>query len=199
MFSNAKDQYVSKKASILITGLHGSGKTRNLLKLYNNKEQVYRNRSTIFLKATESLSEMLHKNLTDEEKAKYYEKFGIDKKLQNKQFILIDILLKKAESSILFIDDIDKFTGKKLEVLKDLVRRSKQFIGTAKDEKEIDKTLIKDLEAKRYIKMQLSTKTAYDATFILFALFLVFLVATNNLDLAVLVMVGKYLMKNSTK
>jgi len=197
MFAPAKDEYISKKRSILILGKQGAGKSRNLNKLIDNKDKIWKKRKFIILKSTDPIGEILHKNLTEKEKESFYEENNIDQKLRNKQYILIEILKTKAKESLIIVDDIDKFTGKKLELIKDLIRETKQFIATAESEKTIDKTLIRDLEKKNFVKMQLPTKAAYDATYILFALFLIFLVATNNLELAAFVMVGRYLMRDS--
>lgn len=196
MFAPAKDEYVSKTKSILILGKQGAGKSRNLNKLLDHKEKIWKKRKFIIFKSTDAIGEILHKNLTEEEKEKFYEENNIDQKLRNKQYILIEILKEKAKEAIIIVDDIDQFSGKKLEVLKDLIRETKQFIATAESEKSIDKTLMRDLEKKNFVKMQLPTKAAYDATYILFAIFLIFLVATNNLELAALVMVGRYMMKD---
>lgn len=197
MFATAKDEYISKFKSILILGKQGAGKSRNLNKLLDNKEKIWKKRKFIILKSTDPIGEILHKNITEEEKQKFYESNSVDQKLRNKQYILIEILKEKAKEAIIIVDDIDKFSGKKLEVLKDLIRNTKQFIATAESERSIDKTLIRDLEKKNFAKMQLPTKAAFDATYVLFALFLVFLVATNNLELAAFVMVGRYLMRDS--
>ena len=42
------------------------------------------------------------------------------------------------------MDDTDKLTGKKLEIAKELLRNSKNFIITATDEHTINKTIIGD-------------------------------------------------------
>ena len=195
-FAKEKDTYISKKKSILILGLHSSGKTKQLNKLISKKEEIYKNKKFISIRATDSISEMLDKNITEEEKEEFLNDSGIDKKMINKQYIKIQILLNKAKESILMIDDIDKFTGKKLEILKDLVRETKQYIATAKDDKSIDKTLLRDLENKDFEKMILSTKMSYDATNILFVIFLLIVFGTGNVELAGLLMIGRYLTKD---
>jgi flagellar hook protein FlgE len=195
-FAKEKDTYISKKKSILILGLHSSGKTKQLNKIIEQKELIYKKKKFIILRATDSISEMIDKNITEEEKEKFQEDTGIDKKMINKQYIKIQILLNKAKESVLMVDDIDKFTGKKLEILKDLIREVKQYIVTAKDDKSIDKTLLRDLEKKDFEKMVLSTKMSYDATNILFVIFLLIVFGTGNVELAGLLMIGRYLTKD---
>ena len=46
-----------------------------------------------------------------------------------------------SKSSILFMDDTDKLTGKKLEIAKELLRNCKNFIITATDEHNLNKTI----------------------------------------------------------
>ena len=106
--------------------------------------------SFIWFSGTDSITEILHKNLTEEDNAKFsedkleeYLDFDIDLDEHiNKQYIKLRILSEKAKSSILFMDDTDKLTGKKLEIAKELLRNSNFFIITATDEHTINKTII---------------------------------------------------------
>ena len=120
---------------------------------FGNKNKRYgmkKNIASFGFSGTDSITEILHKNLTDEDNAKFsedkleeYLDFDIDLDEHiNKQYIKLRILSEKAKSSILFMDDTDKLTGKKLEIAKELLRNSKNFIITATDEHTINKTII---------------------------------------------------------
>lgn len=208
---NGKETYISKTGSLIIYGIEASGKSHKLSTIVKNADMIWKDTKIIF-KATDSLSEILYKNLDgDEETQKLLitspsnivcldnddiEEVYLD---TSKQYVKFEALIEKAKDSVLMIDDIDRITGKKLELTKDLIRNCKRFIVTAKSEDAINRTL-RNIMFKRKMKIstvQLSSKASVDATNILFAMFVVCLFIGGLPEAAMLVMAGRLATKGT--
>ena len=123
-YEKETDTYISKVKPIIIYGKAAAGKSKELSKLFEQKNLIWDENkyNFIWFSGTDSITEILHKNLTDEDSAKFsdekleeYLDFDIDLDEHiNKQYIKLRILSEKSKSSILFMDDTDKLTGKKL-------------------------------------------------------------------------------------
>ena len=116
-----------------------------------------------------------------------------------KQYVKFEALVEKAKKSVLIIDDIDKITGKKLELTKDLIRNCKRYVVTAKVEDNINRT-IRNIMFKRRMKIstvQLTSKASVDATNILFAIFILGLFVGGLPEMAMLVMAGRMVTKGT--
>lgn len=213
VYDKPKETYISKKGSLMIFGIEASGKSHKLSTIVRNADALWAKETKIIFKASDSLSEILHKNLDgDEETQKLLitsphapmecvDENGEDLELYDvkKQYVKFNALLEKAKNSVLIIDDLDKVTGKKLELTKDLLRNCKRFVITAKSEDNINRTL-RSVMQRRKMKIsivQLSSKASVDATNILFAMFILGLFATGLTDMAMLVMVGRLIMKGT--
>jgi hypothetical protein len=212
-----KATYISKSKNILITGEVASGKTKELHKLYNQKENIYnssrRNFNFIYFNCNISLSEILDifeenqenknqkidikdlqehiNNIEDEEETK-------DKKTMYKR---IQLLEQFSKGAILFVDDIHKATGRKLETLKHLLKNCKLWVVTAKSSHNINQNLQKSMRLKfddTYYNFTLATTQAVDATNILFIIFIIFLIALGQTDMAILLMAGRFMLKQGT-
>ena len=204
-YEKESDTYISKVKPVIIYGKAAAGKSKEISKLWEQKQEIWDEKkySFIWFSGTDSITEILHKNLTDEDNAKFsedkleeYLDFDIDLDEHiNKQYIKLRILSEKAKSSILFMDDTDKLTGKKLEIAKELLRNSKNFIITATDEHTINKTIRHMVIRKRPTLIDLNTSTSYDATNIVFVVFIISLFTTGMYEMAMLVMAGRFAMK----
>lgn len=196
-----KERYISKKGNIAIFGINASGKSRKIQSIYDEAPNIWR-AQIIYLKATDSISEIFARNLESEketqalvlESAEGEEIEVID---TSKHYIKLQALANKAKQSVVIIDDCDKLTGKKLELAKDLLKNCKSFVISAKDEQSLNKTIHRIIKAKRnktsYI--QLSSKASMDASNILFLGFVVVLLFSGAHELAIVVMAGRFLMK----
>lgn len=213
VYDKPKETYISKKGSLMIFGIEASGKSHKLATIVRNADELWAKETKIIFKASDSLSEILYKNLDgDEETQKLLitsphapmECVGEDGEEVEiydvkKQYVKFEALLEKAKKSVLIIDDLDKVQGKKLELTKDLLRHCKRFVITAKSEDNINRTL-RNIINRRKMKIstvQLSSKASVDATNILFAMFVLGLFATGLTEAAMLVMVGRYIMKGT--
>jgi|GEM_PF-2817038 len=208
--AKAKETYISKKGSLLIFGIEASGKSHKLATIVRNADALWAKETKIIFKASDSLSEILYKNLDgDEETQKLLitspmtinamTDDGEDLEIFDvkKQYIKFEALQEKAKKSVLMIDDLDKLTGKKLELTKDLLRNCKRFVVTARSEDNINRTL-RNIMFKRRMKItkvQLSSSASVDATNILFAMFIVGLFVGGLPEVAMLVMAGRLITK----
>ncbi|EAK3429218.1 hypothetical protein QXC21_001801 [Campylobacter coli] len=206
IFDKPKETYISKKSDILITGINASGKSKRLNSFLQNAKDLWKKEHVIFFHATDSLSEIFHRNLDNDDETKrliYGENANLN--LENldtsKNYLKIIALVEKSKNSTLIIDDLDKLTGKKLEMAKELLRNCKRFIATAKDEISINKTIggILKSRRKKLEIVSLSSKASIDATNALLVLFVLALFATGLYELALLVTAGRIAMRGMQK
>ncbi len=197
-----KETYIKKTRSLIIEGMHASGKTKELEKIIKAKEEIFKQSTFIHIRGTDPFSDWYNTNikkrdinrviqdetLTEEERAE------IEADIR-KQHIKIHTMITKAKGSVLFIDDIDALQGKKVEIAKDLIRSASVVICTAKEEAEINKTITSLLHRKGYDTVSLGSSSSYDATNILFVTMVLAMVATGNHAMAMLVMAGRYALK----
>ncbi|EAL3379173.1 hypothetical protein A9L79_07645 [Campylobacter coli] len=204
IFDKPKETYISKKSDILITGINASGKSKRLNSFLQNVKDLWKKEHVIFFHATDSLSEIFHRNLDNDDETKrliYGENANLN--LENldtsKNYLKIIALVEKSKNSTLIIDDLDKLNGKKLEMAKELLRNCKRFIATAKDEISINKTIggILKSRRKKLEIVSLSSKASIDATNALFVLFVLTLFATGLHELALLITAGRIAMRSS--
>ncbi|EAH9506029.1 hypothetical protein EYI55_08340 [Campylobacter coli] len=198
--------FISKKSDILITGINASGKSKRLNSFLQNAKDLWKKEHIIFFHATDSLSEIFHRNLDNDDETKrliYGENANLN--LENldtsKNYLKIIALVEKSKNSTLIIDDLDKLNGKKLEMAKELLRNCKRFIATAKDEISINKTIggILKSRRKKLEIVSLSSKASIDATNALLVLFVLALFATGLYELALLVTAGRIAMRGMQK
>lgn len=199
-----KEKYVPKKHSILISGLEASGKSKMLNKLYESRHEVYpKSKGFIFIKSTDSLTDWF-RNFDDNDVNCYLgeleeeEVISIENDLK-KQYMKIQILITTAKDKIVFIDDIDMVTGKKKEVIKDILRVSKIVIATTKDDKVMDKSIVNFFYRTEHTVIPLGTEGSYDATNYIFVTMLLAMVASGAYELAAVVMMLRYGMKGISK
>ncbi|EAI5755530.1 hypothetical protein AB5P07_001850 [Campylobacter coli] len=206
IFDKPKETYISKKSDILITGINASGKSKRLNSFLQNAKDLWKKEHVIFFHATDSLSEIFHRNLDNDDETKrliYGENANLN--LENldtsKNYLKIIALVEKSKNSTLIIDDLDKLNGKKLEMAKELLRNCKRFIATAKDEISINKTIggILKSRRKKLEIVSLSSKASIDATNALLVLFVLALFATGLYELALLVTAGRIAMRGMQK
>ncbi|EMQ3101383.1 hypothetical protein WF003_001737 [Campylobacter coli] len=198
--------FISKKSDILITGINASGKSKRLNSFLQNAKDLWKKEHVIFFHATDSLSEIFHRNLDNDDETKrliYGENANLN--LENldtsKNYLKIIALVEKSKNSTLIIDDLDKLNGKKLEMAKELLRNCKRFIATAKDEISINKTIggILKSRRKKLEIVSLSSKASIDATNALLVLFVLALFATGLYELALLVTAERIAMRGMQK
>ena len=204
-----KETYISKKGSLMLFGIEASGKSHKLQTIVRNADEIWSKETKIVFKATDSLSEILLKNLeNDIETKKLLTKSQVvmsddDEEYEavdyKKQYVKFEALMQKAKTSVLIIDDIDRMTGKKLELTKDLMRHCKRFVITAKSEESINRTLRNIMNSRKMniATVQLTSNASVDATNILFALFILGLFVGGLPEAAMLIAAGRFAMRGT--
>ena len=101
-YEKESDTYISKVKPVIIYGKAAAGKSKEISKLWEQKQEIWDEKkySFIWFSGTDSITEILHKNLTDEDNAKFsedkleeYLDFDIDLDEHiNKQYIKLRIL-----------------------------------------------------------------------------------------------------------
>lgn len=184
-----------------------SGKSKELNKLFNRKDELFNTSKNdfIYISYVDSISELLFKNITNEDIISYLNTFDEEeRKFQekniNKQFFKIETLKYKTKNAYLFVDDIDKFTGKKLEILKSLVRSCKILFASSKSEKTINKTIFSIIEQKKYNCINLKTHNSFDVTnYALIGLMIPFAISGQYMVVMMLLLANRYLDKGMGK
>lgn len=194
-------KYIPKTNNVIIIGSHGSGKTRMIgkfaehaAKLYKKKEELA---NVIYFKASDSIAEIIYNNL-EEGKSKDALAEFLDMDISDltlNQITRIEALKLKAKKCILIIDDIDKLSGKKLELAKEFVRDARIIAISAFNESMINKTIYDKVKKKSIEYIDLKTTTSKDATNYLFIGFVAFIFLCGWHELALLLMAGKFAMR----
>jgi len=132
--------YIKKTKVHLIVGGKGSGKTRELMKIVSWSKKLYK-REGIYINVEEPISD-------------WYKRAGIESKEIRglKGFEKNEKLIEKATDKVVCIDNIDKATGQKKEVIKALIRNSYICFVSATNIKEINVGIIKELRDKVNLK-----------------------------------------------
>jgi alpha-N-acetylglucosamine transferase len=197
--NKTKDKYINRNKNIIFEGLEGAGKSRELEKLKNYNIKIWRNKKVFFIKGIEPFSEWFHKNITEQEIEEFAKENNLTKKELNKSFTKLEIMIKNFKNGVLIIDDIDKIVGRKMEILKEFLKIDIIIVCTCKDFNELNKTIQILLKKREHEIITLNTKASYDATYMLFVVFIVMIAALGQPELAVMVMVGRYMLKGVQK
>jgi len=199
-FSNkTKDKYLNRNKHIVLQGLEGAGKSRELIKLRDYSMKIWKEKKVFYIRAIDTIKEIVENNITTAELKKYLEENNLTKKDLNKTIVRIELMQHYIKNNVLLIDDIDKFTGKKLEFLKELLKQEVVIVCTCKDYNAINKTIQQILKKKEVQLVTLNTKASYDATYVLFVVFVLFVAALGQPELAFLIIAGRYMLKGIEK
>jgi len=193
IFGKRSEIYIPKSKSILLLGGNGSGKSKQLLKLYDLKEKIYHKHKAnfVYINCNDSVSDWIYHNIGE-----CYDEYLDEESDRQSLYNKIQALVNYSQKAIIFIDDLQKASGRKLEVLKDIIRGSKHFIATATSKHHINKTILK-IMGKGYREFQLSTETAKDATNVFLVVFVMALVLTGNTELALLLTAGRLMLRQN--
>lgn len=199
-----KETYIKKTESLIIFGSHASGKSKEILKIFKEADNIYKQDTQIYINAIDPFSDWYNKNIKKKDIANFVSSLKEDEKDEvvadiKKQHIKIQNLINKTHKAILFIDDIDILQGKKKEIVKDLMRVASIVICTAKSKQDIDKTLLSILHKKTYNEIALNSDVSYDATNIIFVTMIVGMFVSGMHEMAILIMAGRYIMQGKSK
>lgn len=161
---------------VLIVGPHDCGKSRYLKKFYEFGNDIYRSQMKkgtgktreeftpsppIFLKATDSLTDW-----AAQIEVWYDENFdgGKFSKLRTSaKFDMMTVYLEDTRA-LLLIDDIDKLSEKRVQIVKQLIESSYRCVATCCDENRIHPSLRGSVMGKCDHVVRLDSKVSYDVT-----------------------------------
>ena len=204
---------ISKKKNVLITGAHHSGKTKAIMKLYEEAEIIWTNQLRPYkfsnakvnqdkpmLKQGESLNDwvfpepvMLNgiaplSKWTEHQgvKAWYESKYPDDEYKKVPAWRRVELIPEylRDTRAILFVDDAHKLTGRKLQVAKLCLQDAFKIVVATSDENKLSPSVRSlFLETNPQI-IRLNTDVAYDATHIVIWAIVAFLMVTGMTELA---------------
>jgi len=208
-----ENKIISKKSNILITGNHSSGKTRAIIKLFENSEDIWTHqiKPYAFTKAKVLANKpiMSYGEATENWEyppavficgnaplSKWVDHQGMEdwwnEENPNEPFLKIpawkrcEIIAKylRATRAVLFVDDAHKLTGRKLIIAKQCIDRAFRVVIACNDENRISPSIRKQfLETKPQI-IRLTSDVAYDATHVLAWLFVLIAMLAGAPELA---------------
>lgn len=184
-------EHISKKAHIMITGAHHSGKSKMVHKLFDDAETLwyhqvkpYHPTSTpnqdkpklkegdawefpmpVLLNGTTSLAMWTdHEGIAKWWEANNetpYKKLTAGKRVE----LIADYL--RATRAILFVDDAHKLTGRKAVIVKQCIEAAFRFVIACNSENRLQPSIRRLVLEKKPQHLMLNSPVAYDATHIL--------------------------------
>ena len=193
------EEYVRRGGIIEIFGVQASGKTRMIERIREASKELWRF-PLVYVKATDSLADIYSRNVGAPAKSsKAGEQFFEDddvSQIGDKW----DILYEKATKAVVIIDDADKMSGKKLEICKELCRRSKRIVYSSQSETSINRTLYTTIQRRKMKKhtIQLTSTASYDASNWFLMALIAFLAFTGMPEAAVIIVMARLAMHGTS-
>lgn len=204
---------ISKKHNVLITGNHHSGKTRAVVKLYENAEQIWHGqlKPYQFTRATVSTNKPMLKPNENADgwtfppavficgsapMSKWLDHQGAaswwDKENPAEPYAKIpawkrcEILPKylRATRAVLFVDDAHKLTGRKLVIAKECIDRAHRVVLACNDENRLSPSIRRPFLETKPQEIRLTSEVAYDATHVLAWIFVLIAMFAGSPEIA---------------
>lgn len=163
-----KETSLRRKECQLITGAHDSGKSRWLLRLRDNRYEIWGKKSQpVLLEALMPLSSWIEVKGIERW---HYDKFSQDGdftpwqklNLQQKAELLADYLLDTE--AMLFIDDAHKLTGRKAQIARKCLLSTKLWLMTTSEEGRLPPSIRPIVERRNPQRTNLESDVSYDST-----------------------------------
>ena len=160
------EQAISVKKPILVTGAHDSGKTRWLMRLYENSTAIWGSKiksPALYLDSLSPLSAWIDAPAL----AEWWDKQDPDTPWQKlKQHDRAEALPTYCQETkaVLFIDDAHKLAGRKLQLARQCVLASKIFVIASSEEQRLSPNLRSVVMRREPQIFRLDSEVAYDAT-----------------------------------
>ena len=156
-----REQALSIRQDVLITGPNASGKSRWLAKLDDKGEEIWTGRERVYLRATEPLQRwyedprivaMVREEGKDWDKLKSYER--------------VDALVRwvRKTRAVVLLDDAHKLAGRKLDIALQIARDAGRLITGAFAENSIPMSLRLLIDKREPQRVGLASDAAYDVT-----------------------------------
>jgi hypothetical protein len=134
------DTYI-KKQSLILKGADDTNHTKYFLKIFELRKQIYKKLSNkhkfLYISNVEKRIDVFNKLIKELD---YKELKGL--KVAQK----INYIKEHVNDTIIFIENMDKFAGQKLELLKVLIRNCRLIVCTLKNSDKLDETLKEELK-----------------------------------------------------
>ncbi|KGK16816.1 hypothetical protein [Vibrio navarrensis] len=163
-----KETSLRRKECQLITGAHDSGKSRWLLRLRDNRLEIWGRKSQpVLLEGLMPLSSWIDVKGIDRW---HHDKFAQDDgfipwsrlNLQQKADLLADYLLDTE--AMLFVDDAHKLTGRKAQIARKCLISCKLWIMTTSEEGRLPPSIRPIVERRNPQRTNLESEVSYDST-----------------------------------
>jgi tetrahydromethanopterin S-methyltransferase subunit F len=142
------ERYIQKKAVIVLEGGAGTGKTRELLKVYSASDKVF-GAEGVYIACGESLENWFKRAGLSSEELK-----GL------RQFEKIEKMVEKLKGKVVCLDDVDKVDSKvKISAVKWIVRVAKVVVLSCAKLKNINPSIVEELRKKLRLKAWESLET----------------------------------------
>jgi hypothetical protein len=184
------EETISVTKPILVCGRHASGKTRWLKRLYDNANEVWAKQQgeALFFNSTASITEWKDQDVIKS----WWNGNNLDKpwdKLSTHRREKALINYVGNVWTVIFIDNLDKISGKKAEIIKIILSSSKSRIWVASSiaENRIAPSLRAITLKTKPQQFILSSPIAYDATNTLVMTACIILIMTGHIEAAIIV------------
>ena len=135
------ERYIQKKAVIVLEGGAGTGKTRELLKVYSASDKVF-GAEGVYIACGESLENWFKRVGLSAEDLK-----GL------KQFEKIEKMLEKLKGKVVCLDDVEKLDSKvKVSAVKWIIRVAKVVVLSCVSIKKVNASIVEELRKKLRLK-----------------------------------------------
>lgn len=157
-----REEKISVRRDVLITGAHHSGKTRWLARLQAEAPGVWRGREVILIRCVNPLAAWVD----DPRLIEHGEKASSRPWTQLRAWERLDALaawVKEVRAVVLF-DDAQLLTGRKLDVALRILAGARWVVVTASDEARLPISFRLALQRRRPQRINLKSEAPYDAT-----------------------------------
>jgi len=176
-----QDRYIGR-ASLVILGREGSGKSREAEKMREKALQVF-GVPAVFLPGQFPIGDWFLLNL-DAELLKG--KKGLEKK---------ELLLRACEGKLLVVDDVHRLSGQKLQLVKRALKAARYFVLSAPRWHDIPAALRVEIEKRRFREVHLRSDASVDVSYVIIALAIVGAFVVGHHEIAFLLMGMRYFMR----
>ncbi len=142
LFGNIRqrEKYIKKRSVMAVVGVKGSGKTRELRKIFRWSMDLY-NADAVYIDVIEPIGDWYKRAGIENEEIKGLKRFEKDNKL-----------VEVCKGKVILIDNIDHTTKTKLSIIKRLISSCKVVIVSCEDTKKIDSSIYTELRKKAKVK-----------------------------------------------
>lgn len=171
-------KYVSNRKNILISGGFQSGKSRMIFKVWKERRNIWgANRGFVKLSGLGTIAEFVdtptlrnfYNDIPKGDNAELIEFFNANegrefKKLRQHERIENLIHYVKHHNTVLIIDDANKLTNRKLDIVKRCIEHCRLFVIATSDEQRLATSLRTVVMNSNIEHIKLDTRASYDVT-----------------------------------